>query len=159
MSGAGASAVVSWERRVHAQLSGCVDPGLREAAARALAGEAAKRSDAARGRDALEGFDPDTVHLWVGLTGAIETDPATRSIAELFRASHRACHARVVQDALSAHLTVEEQAFDWLFDGLDESRGPFQSHSLQRSTQCSKKRFGAFPGLDQEEWMVLDAAA
>ncbi len=69
------------------------------------------------------GLEPDAVHLRLYLARTIETGTATRSVAELFGAGHRAGHARVVEDALPAHLAVKQQPFDHPLPGLDPARG------------------------------------
>lgn len=67
----------------------------------------------------LPAFNPDATHLWLDLAIAIGTHPSTRTVADTLRAVHRAGHAGTAQNALSAHLTIEERTLDDFFDSGD----------------------------------------
>lgn len=158
MSGAGSSEVVAWERQAFERLLGCAVPGLREAAVRALAAEAAKRADAARGRDADAGLD------WARAAESL----LAREIADPGDPDRTRAKRRI-----AAHLHAQARHAEALVL-LDELRGALEASDRQGRAELEGARTGVLArlGRTQEaeraarrsraDWLALgrrDAAA
>jgi len=114
VSGAGSSEVAAWERQAFERLVGCAEPGLRQAAVRALAGEAAKRADAARGRDASAGLDwaraaEGLLAREIRDAGDPDRARAKRRVAAHLHAQSRHAEALVLLDELRRALPASDR--------------------------------------------------
>ena len=88
------------------------------------------------------GLHPYTAHVGLDLTVPIQANASTRAVAEVFGTGHGTCHARVVQDAIPAHLAVEDEALRNSLAGyedlLDQSS---RIQSVAKKTQSGKCRY------------------
>ena len=88
------------------------------------------------------GLHPHAAHVGLDLAVPIQANASAWAIAEVFGTGHGTRHARVVQDAIPAHLTVEDEALRNSLAGyedfLDQSS---RIQSVAKKTQSGKRRY------------------